>query len=72
MPSLGAPRSRRPGLPSVPIRFVGAHLRVWVVLGPVAVVDVKVAVQESLRVMVVRPEVIHSVDWLGVEAVSVR
>ena len=41
-------------------------------LGPVAVVDVTVAVQKSLRVTVVWPEVIHSVDWLGVEALSVR
>lgn len=41
-------------------------------LVPVAVVDVTVAVQESFRVRVVRPEVIHTVDWLGVDAVSVR
>lgn len=59
-------------MPSVPIKFVGAHLRVCVVLEAVAVVDVTVAVQELFRVMVVRPEVVHSVEWLGVEAVSVR
>lgn len=72
MPSLAAPRSRRPGLPSVPIRFEGAHFSACVVLVAVAVVDVRVAVQERFRVRVVRPEVIHSVDWLGVDAVSVR